>query len=492
MENISKKLGKQMEYLETASSGWEGGLAILWNPQILQLISSEAARSHISIEVQMVGNPTTYLCTNVYGPQKLEAKLLWLRALSNLQQRYPQAKAIFGGDFNMITSLREKKGGIKSLNRDSETFKDFIKSTRLVDIFPKSGTFTWNNNRGGDRKIASRLDMFLVTETILLEGITVDSNILPSGGLDHWPIIMNAAILDAPRNKPFRFEKFWLSHPEFTTKIKQCQIALEPNINREEAIRDLVTSIPKLISEDQNKALNRAITLEEVEEVVKDMPNGKALGPDGFAIDFYKACWEIIKTKVWEVVGDSQRFSSILNSLNSTFITLIPKEEEANTLSKFRPIALCNVVYKIISKVIANRLKPILLGIISEEQSGYVEGRQIMDNILLAQEMIHTLQTQKKTGMLIWLDLSKAYDKVSWNYLEAILDAFGFAKQWIIWILALIKSTRFSILVNKAPTAQFTPSQSLQQGDPLSPFLFVILMEGLSRLIRREKEDGII
>jgi len=76
--------------------------------------------------------------------------------------------------------------------------------------------------------------------------------------------------------------------------------------------------------------------------------------------------------------------------------------------------------------------------------------------------------------------------------LKAILDAFGFVKQWIIWILALIKSTRFSILVNGAPTAQFTPSQGLRQGDPMSPFLFVILMEGLSRLIRRAKSDGII
>jgi len=115
-----------------------------------------------------------------------------------------------------------------------------------------------------------------------------------------------------------------------------------------------------------------------------------------------------------------------------------------------------------------------------------------MDNILLAQVMIHTLQTQKKAGMLMQLDLSKAYDKVSWNYLEAILDAFSFVKRWITWILALIKSTRFSILVNGAPIAQFTPTRGIRQGDPLSPFLFVILMEGLSRIIRKAKEDILI
>eukprot|EP00253_Pinus_taeda_P030366 PITA_30366 len=342
------------------------------------------------------------------------------------------------------------------LNRDTKSFKDFIKSAKLVDIFPKSGAFTWNNKRGGDRQIASRLDRFLVTETILLEGITVDSDILPSGGSDKWSIIMNVTIQGTPRNKPFRFEKFWLSHPEFTSKIEQwwseplgirgnkmfilqaklkhikirlktwnqevfgnifkeknkleeqmeqihkewiqgninqetmnteqklIQIAQKLDIDREEDIKDLLTSIPKLITKDQNKALNRSITLEEVEEAVKDMPNGKAPGPNGFTIDFYKACWEIIKTEVWEVVEDSRCSSSILKSFNSAFITLIPKEEEANTPSKFRPIALCNVLYKIISKVIANRLKPILRDIISEEQSGYVEGKQIMDHILLA------------------------------------------------------------------------------------------------------------
>eukprot|EP00253_Pinus_taeda_P024058 PITA_24058 len=178
------------------------------------------------------------------------------------------------------------------------------------------------------------------------------------------------------------------------------------------------------------------------------MPNEKAPGPDGFTINFYKACREIVKWDVWKVVEDSRRLVSILKALNSTFLALIPKEEDATTPAKFRPIALCNVLYKIISK------------------------------------------TRKVAGMMMQLDLSKAYDKASWDYLEAILTAFSFDNHWIRWIMALIKSTRFSILVNGAPANQFTPSRGLRQGDPLSPFLFVILMEGLSRLIRQAKEEG--
>eukprot|EP00253_Pinus_taeda_P006425 PITA_06425 len=223
---------------------------------------------------------------------------------------------------------------------------------------------------------------------------------------------------------------------------------------------------------------------------MRSMPNDKAPRPDGFTINFYKACWSIVKQDVWEVVEDSRQLRTILKSLNSTFLALIPKVEEAKTPDKFRPIALCNVIYKIISKVIANRLKTILPGIISEEQSGYVEGRQIFDNILLAQEMIHSLHSRKEAGMLMQLDLSKAYDKVSWKYLEAVLRAFGLYNTWIKWILALIKSPRYAILVNGAPSTPFAPSRGIRQGDPLSPFLFIILMEGLSRTIAKKKSEG--
>jgi len=183
--NISKKLGKRMEYFEIESNGWEGDLVILWNPQVIQLLSFEVAKSYIAIEVQVVGNLETYLCTNVYGPQKQEVKLLFLRSLFNLKLRYPQEKAIFGGDFNMITSLTEKRGGIIKLNRDSEAFLDFIRSFNLIDVFPKSSTFMWNKKRGGEKQIASHLDRFLVTESILLEGIIVELDILPSGGSKH-------------------------------------------------------------------------------------------------------------------------------------------------------------------------------------------------------------------------------------------------------------------------------------------------------------------
>eukprot|EP00253_Pinus_taeda_P001588 PITA_01588 len=174
----------------------------------------------------------------------------------------------------------------------------------------------------------------------------------------------------------------------------------------------------------------------------------------------------------------------VLPTLNSTFISLVPKEAASNKPEKYRPIALCNVIYKLISKVIANRLKPLLPLLISPEQTGYVEGRQIMDGIILSNEVIHSLKMLKKPGMLLKLDLSKAFDKLSWNYIHKMLLAFGFNATWTRWIMNLINSPSFSVLLNGSPSPPFQPTRGIRQWDPLSPFLFVLMAEGLSRLLK--------
>jgi hypothetical protein len=224
--------------------------------------------------------------------------------------------------------------------------------------------------------------------------------------------------------------------------------------------------------------------------VIQEMPNGKAPGQDGFTVEFFKACWEVVKHDVYRVVEDSRQSTSILKVLNATMITLIPKENEARTPDRYKPIALCNVVYKIISKVIANILKPILPTLISQEEAGFVEGRQIMDNIIHAHELIHTLKIQRRGGMIIQLDLAKSYDKISWHYMVKTQEAFGFTQHWINWIINLVSMTNYSLLINGAPTKPFWPTRGIRQGDPLSPFMFILMMEGLSRSIKSATTTG--
>jgi hypothetical protein len=141
-------------------------------------------------------------------------------------------------------------------------------------------------------------------------------------------------------------------------------------------------------------------------------------------------------------------------------------------------------------KIIATRLKPILPFLISSKQFGYVEGRQILDSVILAHEVIHSLHSTKTQGMLLKLDLSKAFDKLSWIYLRSTLIAFGFDPIWVFWIVKLTSSALFSILINGVPSKPFSPSRGIRQGDPLSPFLFILMAEGLSRTIKEVIRDN--
>ena len=190
-------------------------------------------------------------------------------------------------------------------------------------------------------------------------------------------------------------------------------ITKENNLDREQRIKEITKNIPKLVSREDNFNLNKPVTEEEVSEVIKDMQNGKAPRPDGFNVDFFKGCWNIVKQDILNVVEDSRRNRTILKALNTSFFSLIPKQDSALTADKYKPIALCNVEYKIISKVLASRLKPLVPSLISGEQSGYVEGRQILNNIIQAHEVVHLLTNKKQADMIMHLDITKVYDKMN-------------------------------------------------------------------------------
>eukprot|EP00253_Pinus_taeda_P008091 PITA_08091 len=212
------------------------------------------------------------------------------------------------------------------------------------------------------------------------------------------------------------------------------QVHQEPDINRCPAVERIICNVPKLITAEHNELLLSPIQIQEVDVAMAQLKEGKAPSPDDFTTTFFHKFWELIKLEVWDVAEESHVNHRLLPSLNSTFIALIPNEEDSIKPDKFRPIALCNVIYKVISKVIAKRLKPLLPMLISPEQPGYVEGRQIMDGIILSHEIIHTLKHSKQAGMLLKLDLSKAFDKLSWDYVQQMLTSFGFSPTWIRWI----------------------------------------------------------
>ena len=137
---------------------------------------------------------------------------------------------------------------------------------------------------------------------------------------------------------------------------------------------------------------------------------------------------------------------------------LIPKQTGTKDPGKLRPIALCDVIYKIISKVISNKIQPLLPLLISPEHVGFVEGRNFLDGIILVHETIHSIKIGKIPGMLLKLDMYKSYDKLNWKFLAGVLQAFGFFDQWTGWVMKLVSSTFFSILVNGNPSSPFQVS----------------------------------
>lgn len=169
----------------------------------------------------------------------------------------------------------------------------------------------------------------------------------------------------------------------------------------------------------------------------------------------------------------------INKSFNATYIALIPKKVNCSKVSDFRPISLTTNIYKIIAKVLSKRLKSVLPSTISPQQATFVSGRQIVDPIIIANEIVDYWRVSKQKGIIIKLDIEKTFDKINWSFLLSVLNLKGFPHIWIDWIKACISSVSYSILLNGKSRGFIQVKRGICQGDPLSPFLFIISMDYL-------------
>lgn len=256
---------------------------------------------------------------------------------------------------------------------------------------------------------------------------------------------------------------------------------------------ELLAALPK-ISEAAQDYLVADPSDEEIYKALMSLGANKSPGPDGFNAKTIQENWVSFGPAILtEVKGF---FSSGLMSAHvaRSNLILIPKVDEPTEVSHFRPISVCNVIYKVISKLICSRLKPFIGNCISQAQSAFVPGRDISDNVILLREVLHSFRSNNyhTKGFCLKVDLSKAFDRMDWDYLERIMPLYGFPSKLIMWIMGCVRSAEFSVVLNGVGDGFFKPKCGLRQGCALSPYLFILGMDLLCRSLENLALTGIL
>ncbi|CAL5430761.1 unnamed protein product [Camellia sinensis] len=256
-------------------------------------------------------------------------------------------------------------------------------------------------------------------------------------------------------------------------------------------VRARIAGVFQTLAGSHASDLEREFSEAEVWNALRACDGNKAPGPDGFNLLAIRKCWNFMKGDIMLFFNEFYAYGKLAPGLISSFIALIPKCDNPCSLNEYRPISLIGSMYKILAKVLSNRLKSAIPSIISPTQSAFLGERFILDGVLVANEALDWWRCKKKRGVIIKIDFEKAYDCVNWSFLLNMMESFELGHKWRSWIHSCVTNARISVLVNGSPTNEFIAERGLRQGDPLSPFLFNLVVEGLNILILRARELGL-
>ncbi|KAL6218957.1 hypothetical protein ACLB2K_012164 [Fragaria x ananassa] len=384
---------------------------------------------------------------------------LWID-LASVKENFVSGPWLVCDDFNAILGAHEKKGGAPVCRQSCEEFQVMIDVCKLIHVATKGAEFTWARHRGVRGNVEERLDRCLANLPWLDSWDSFDCCTIPRLCSDHNPIMMTFSTAFGARQSLFRFRRMWRVDANLAALV-----ALQNDISYSGGTDD-----------DYAKEFPSS---EEIYLALKDMDPDSALGLDGFNGHFFVSCWATVGAGVTSVIQFFFQHGSLPASFNSSMIILIPKVDHAVTIKEYRPIALSNFVFKIIPKILSLWLGSIALRIISPQQHAFVPGRNIADCIITTSECINLLDSKCHGGnVAIKMDITKAFDTLSWDFILHVLEAFGFPPTFVSWGCAsrgpFVSS---SILLSGGSSKP----RGVHQGDPLSPLLFCLAEEVLNR-----------
>ncbi|GJU54666.1 RNA-directed DNA polymerase, eukaryota [Tanacetum coccineum] len=524
--------------------GNSGGILCVWDPNVFCKSQHTISDNFVALFGTWIPNNMDMLIISVYAPQsQVEKRSLW-NYITSLLSRWNGEYMVLG-DFNEVRFERERMGSV--FNAQGATIcldrhlsdhrpillRDVIADYRAIPFrlyhswlgwegFDQMVTKVWESTILNDRNmmvwfikklqiLKKEIRLWVATMKLkqsarandIKSKLRVIDTTLDQGGVSDNILLSRIELMkqlhDVKSNeardqlqkaKGVMVDGDWVDDPTRVKAEFHAHFSLRFQDSGLSPSR-INFSFPVRIKPDQVTELEKPLSSDEIRDAVWACGANKSPVLDGFPFEFFRKFWSLIGPDMCVAVKWFFSHNTFTRGCNSSFISLVSKVPDPKFVSDYRPISLIGSLYKVVTKILALCLSLVIFELISDVQTTFLPNRQILDGPFILNELLSWCKFKKQQTMVFKVDFAKAYDSIRWDYLDDVLAAFGFGAKWRSWIKGSLSTGMASILVNWSPTSEFEFYRGLKQGDPLSPYLFILVMESFHLSITRAVEAGI-